>query len=124
MNKQFLILVGALCVVSVYTLFQIGSPNRPIRSGVSYSHDIRPILETRCGTCHIGNITSADLHMDSYEDLLAGSENGPVILPGNAHDSLLVKKILAGEMPKRGPKLTPAQVQMIMDWIEAGAPRD
>jgi hypothetical protein len=28
------------------------------------------------------------------------------------------------EMPKRGPKLKPEQVQLINDWINAGAPNN
>ena len=59
--------------------------------------------------------------MDSYESLMTGSENGPVIVAGNANKSLLVKKISTGAMPKRGPQLTPAQIQIIRDWINAGA---
>ena len=59
--------------------------------------------------------------METYESLMAGSQNGPVIIAGNARESLLAQKILAGNMPKRGPKLTPEQVQIIIDWINAGA---
>jgi hypothetical protein len=32
--------------------------------------------------------------------------------------------ISTGAMPKRGPKLTPAQIQIITDWINAGAPNN
>lgn len=69
----------------------------------------------------MGEYTSNDLNMDTYKDLMEGSHNGPIIVAGNANDSLLVEKISSGEMPKRGPKLTPAQVQVISEWIEAGA---
>ena len=62
--------------------------------------------------------------MNAYESLMAGSQNGPVIVPGDAGDSLLVEKITEGKMPKRGPKLTPAQIQTITDWINAGAPNN
>ena len=59
--------------------------------------------------------------MDTYESLMAGSEDGPVITPGDAQESLLVQKILSGKMPKRGPKLTPEETQIIIDWINLGA---
>ena len=72
----------------------------------------------------MGEFPSKDLNMDTYEGIMAGSQNGPVILAGNANDSLLVKKISSGEMPKRGPKLTPAQVQVIIEWIDSGAPNN
>lgn len=59
--------------------------------------------------------------METYQALMAGSQDGPVITPGDASESLLVQKIASGEMPKRGPKLTPEQIQVIIDWINAGA---
>ena len=69
----------------------------------------------------MGKHVSEGLDMNTYETFLAGSQNGPVIVPGDANDSLLIQKVTAGKMPKRGPKLTPAQIQIITDWINAGA---
>ena len=59
--------------------------------------------------------------MRTYEGLMAGSFNGPVVTPGNSADSLLVELVTKGKMPKRGTKLTPEQIQIISDWIDAGA---
>jgi hypothetical protein len=61
------------------------------------------------------------LILRNYSELMAGSDNGPVITPGDAADSLLVKLISNQKMPKRGPKLTPPQVQLIVDWVNQGA---
>jgi hypothetical protein len=69
----------------------------------------------------MGEFVSEGLDMNTYDSLMAGSQNGPVIVPGEANDSLLVQKVTEGKMPKRGPKLTPAQIQLITDWIDAGA---
>jgi hypothetical protein len=52
---------------------------------------------------------------------MAGSQNEQVVLAGDANSSLLVEKIKSGEMPKRGPKLTPEQIQAIEQWIDSGA---
>lgn len=121
MKKQFIIPIIAAFLVSAYAIFQSGSTNAASQTTVSYANDVQPILENRCGSCHLGEFTSKDLNMDTYENLMAGSQNGPVIIAGDAKDSLLVQKISSGEMPKRGPKLTPAQIQIIVDWINAGA---
>ena len=59
--------------------------------------------------------------MKSYADIMAGSDNGPVIVPGDADNSLMVELLLANKMPKRGPKLTPPQTQLIVDWVNQGA---
>ena len=121
MNKQFFILLIAVLLVSTYAVFRIGSTGAAPSVEISYANDVRPILESRCGSCHMGEFVSEGLDMNTYESLLVGSQNGPVIIPGDANDSLLVQKITAGKMPKRGPKLTPAQIQIITDWIDAGA---
>lgn len=59
--------------------------------------------------------------MLTYADLIKGSDNGPVVVPGDAEKSLIVEMVASQEMPKRGPKLTPPQVQLIVDWINGGA---
>ena len=90
-------------------------------STVSFINDVMPILQSRCFNCHGGEQTKEGLSFASYDTLMKGSVNGLVLVPGDANNSLLVQQLLKGEMPKRGPKLTPAQVQIIIDWITAGA---
>jgi len=89
--------------------------------GVSFANDILPILQSRCLNCHGGDRVEEGLIVKSYTDIMAGSDNGPVLIPGDANGSLLVELVVNKEMPKRGPKLTPPQVQLIVDWINQGA---
>jgi hypothetical protein len=97
------------------------SPTADTIPGVSFSTDIRPLLTGRCGSCHGGQRTEEGLDLFSYPSVMAGSDAGPVVIPGDAAHSKLARVVAEGEMPKRGPKLTPAQVQLIIDWINAGA---
>lgn len=91
-------------------------------SEVSFANDILPIIQSRCNACHGGDRgTEEGLDMNSYANIMAGSDNGPVIIPGNADGSLLVEMLVQNKMPKRGPKLTPPQVQLIIDWVNQGA---
>ena len=90
-------------------------------ASVSFANDFKPILESRCIQCHGGDRTSEGLDMKTYESLMAGSENGTVVTADDAGKSSLVDQLLKGKMPKKGPKLTPDQVQLITDWINAGA---
>jgi len=91
-------------------------------SGVSFEDDVLPIIQSRCYACHGGDRgTEEGLDMNSYANIMAGSDNGPVVIAGNADDSLLAQMLVEGKMPKRGPKLTPPQVQLIIDWINQGA---
>lgn len=123
MKKQFILLAIAVVVVSAFAVFRFGSTEAApsVNTEVSYAKDIQPILESRCGSCHMGEFVSEGLHMDTYESLMEGSDHGPVIVPGDAGESILVQQLVKGKMPKRGPKLTPTQIQLIADWIEAGA---
>ena len=91
---------------------------------VSFSADVLPIMESRCVNCHGGERVEDDLYLRSYDEIMAGSRNGSVIIPGNPEDSLLVEVVVTQEMPKRGPKLTPIQVQLLSDWVAAGAPNN
>ncbi len=88
---------------------------------VSFANDILPILDSRCKNCHGGRETKEGLNMTTYALLMTGSENGLVVVPGDADNSLLAEQVVSQEMPKRGPKLTPPQVQLIIEWINQGA---
>lgn len=88
---------------------------------VSFTNDVLPILQNRCRNCHGGNQTEEGLVLLTYDDVMKGSDNGLVVTPGNAINSLLVEVVVNQDMPKRGPKLTPAQVQLLTDWANQGA---
>ncbi len=88
---------------------------------ISFTKDVLPILQSRCVNCHGGERVSKGLTLKTYNDLMTGSENGPVVTVGKATDSLLVEMIVSQKMPKNGPKLTPQQVQLITEWVNQGA---
>src|SRR4030095_5427176 len=58
-----------------------------------FAEQVRTVLETQCLICHGGKFKQAGLTVATREGLLRGSDNGPVVIPGNARASLLVKKI-------------------------------
>lgn len=93
----------------------------PEGTTISFTNDVFPILQSRCINCHGGDRTEEGLVMLTYAELMAGSDNGPVVTPGDAVNSLFAELVSAQKMPKRGPKLTPPQVQVIIDWINQGA---
>jgi uncharacterized membrane protein len=88
---------------------------------VSFANDVLPLIQSRCVNCHGGDRTEEGLNLTSHAAILAGSEHGAVIVPGDAANSLLVELVASQEMPKRGPKLTPPQVQILTDWVNQGA---
>ena len=89
---------------------------------VSFTNNILPILTARCAIsgCHVEN-GPEDVDLRSYETMNQGGEHGPLFIPGNAAESEIVEEIVSGEMPLGGPPLEPAQIQLFIDWINAGA---
>jgi hypothetical protein len=88
---------------------------------VSFAENVLPIFESRCVQCHGESRISGGLRLDSYQAATAASESGPSIVPGDAAQSLLVDLIVSGDMPRRGPTLTPVEIQTITDWVNGGA---
>jgi hypothetical protein len=88
-----------------------------------FQRDIAPIFQNSCATCHI-NASMGKLRLDSEAAVLRGGATGPVVVPGNSKDSLLVKRISgqgAGQrMPMGGRPLSEAQVALIRAWIDSG----
>ena len=88
---------------------------------VSFSNDVLSIIENRCINCHGGDRIEEGLNLTSYAGVMAGSVNGSIVIAGDAENSLFVEMVASQKMPKRGAKLTPAQVQIFRDWINQGA---
>lgn len=92
-------------------------------------HDVSRIMLLRCTVCHNGRLQEGELDLRSRAAMLKGGKSGPAINLEKPADSLLLKKIHAGEMPPLR-RLASASVKVIekkevetvAKWIEAGAP--
>ncbi len=102
----------------------------PNAAQVSYLRDIAPLMEKYCASCHGPKKHKADLRLDSPTAIKAGSENGPVIEPGNAAKSFLWERMTLplehdDRMPPEGkPQLTPEQMELVRRWLDEGASFD
>jgi hypothetical protein len=96
-------------------------------SGSFFIKQINPILDTNCVTCHGGGQIKGGLRMDSYEQLMKGGKDGPVIVAGKPDSSLLLQRVTLspdhkGFMPAEGrPPLRAEQIAWIRAWIQQGA---
>lgn len=91
----------------------------PIPStSISFKDTVQPIFVERCVACHGG---TNGLYLDTYENILNGSVNGAVVLPGDVYNSRLAYYVYSGYMPFRNTPLTATEIQSILDWIAAGA---
>jgi mono/diheme cytochrome c family protein len=95
-----------------------------------YAKRIHPIFDSNCVGCHGASKTEGGLRLDSYEMLMKGGKDGPVLLARRAENSLLIQRVTLPVnnqhfMPAEGrPPLKPDQVASIRAWIEQGASPD
>jgi uncharacterized membrane protein len=86
---------------------------------------VSSLLEERCVVCHSGDSAPLGLHLDSYAGLLAGSENGAVVVPGSFETSPIYHRLTGQaepQMPLDGPPfLETSEIDMVAAWITAGA---
>ena len=95
---------------------------------IRYS-DLERLFTNQCYQCHSEKEYSFyALNLDSYENIMAGSQNGQVVIPNDPINSLLYLKC-AGEhssgdrMPQGSPNYfdnNPDKLQLIHDWINSG----
>ncbi len=93
---------------------------RPATGTITYAKDIAPLLQKRCVNCHrAGDI--APFALTSYEDAAAWAET--------------IRRVVRSDRmppwhadPKHGqfsndPRLSAAEKQLILDWVQNGTPR-
>ncbi len=92
---------------------------------VDYESEIQPIFENNCGNCHLSN-SSGGLNLSSYENLMDGSDDGEVVIPGDHASSVLYDRITRenseqGDMPPGNFELSQLDIDLIAQWIDEGA---
>ena len=88
-----------------------------------YVSQIAPLLQQKCGSCHISK-SSGGLSMMSYDTMLKGAKGIPLITPGNAGASRMIEVIQDGDMPRGGQTVSPQELTLLQQWIQAGASTD
>jgi len=92
-----------------------------------YARHVYPIFDSNCVACHGDEKRKGGLQVDSYEFLMRGGEDGPVIIPGQPEKSILLQRITLPAdhkkfMPAEGkPPLKPEEIVWIRAWILQGA---
>ena len=79
--------------------------------------DISTITTQRCNGCHNSGNSKGGVSTDSFAGL------SRIVKPGDSASSNFYK-VISGpnpRMPKGGGKMTPEEIEMIKNWIDAGA---
>ncbi|MFN7922879.1 MAG: DUF1549 domain-containing protein [Bryobacteraceae bacterium] len=86
--------------------------------------DALAIVKSKCESCHNPKNALGKLDLTTREAALRGGVRGPALVPGKSAQSLLYQLAshqLEPAMPMGGERLSPAALQSLADWIDAGA---
>jgi hypothetical protein len=101
-----------------------------VASGSTFERTIAPILARTCTKCHNPEKAKGELRLDSRDGILAGGENGAVLVPGQPDASPLLTRCELpidhdDHMPPEGkPQPTTEELRTLREWIAAGAKFD
>jgi mono/diheme cytochrome c family protein len=112
----FLGAVVAVCAV----------PGAHGQDAFDFAHKVLPVLKKHCAECHTGGQKKGGLSLNTRESMLAGGESGAEMLTKDNTSSELLARITATDsdlrMPPEGPGLSPAEIDAVREWVQAGLP--
>ncbi len=115
--KKLMLTAGAALLI-----FDVGiqaSADEPIFA------DANRVLTKYCAGCHNATDSNGKLELDTFGGLIKGGEHGNALTPGSAASSRMIQmmrgKLEPGMPPEDEPAPTDEEIQLIADWIEAGA---
>ena len=90
-----------------------------------YQNDVAPILRQYCAGCHNNDEPEAEFSVETYANLMKGGESIVAIKPGNPDSSYFIQTITHQKKPymppRKEPQLSQQQIQLLKDWVKAGA---
>lgn len=105
------------------------APRSPETTKV-YADLLAPSLQAQCVSCHGPAKVEGGLRLDTFEWLMKGGDDGPVVVGGQSASSDIVRRVFLPPshedvMPPRGHRpVAPADAALLRWWIEQGAGRD
>jgi mono/diheme cytochrome c family protein len=129
MTKRYLVLAIVAAGGLVGSDVVLPSRMACAADAISYMEDVAPVFRERCASCHApggqGYLASG-LDLTTYEGLMKGTKYGPMIVPGDADTSNLMRLLdwragAALRMPHGKKKLSVCDRGAIRAWIDQGA---
>jgi mono/diheme cytochrome c family protein len=122
LTRRSLVSFILLCLFSGLRLNAAPPPARTI----SFYKQILPLMHGRCQACHQPASAGGGLILTDFGTLMKGGEHGAV-LSGGKPEASPIMEYLTGKrtlMPKGGPALPPAEIELFRRWIAEGASDD
>ncbi|MEO1617467.1 MAG: DUF1553 domain-containing protein [Planctomycetota bacterium] len=113
---------GILFSISASPLKELSAADRDAAKVTYFENHIRPLLSEHCFECHNAEKQEGGVRLDIRQDMIAGGDSGPSIVPGKPEESLLIEAVRyeSLEMPPEGP-LDDEDVAKLVRWVRQGA---
>ena len=120
LKKLLYLVVVAVLITVTYAIYSWQ------KEEISYNQHIRPIINSKCITCHGGIKKAGGLSFLFREEALGETTSGKLaIIPGDAKNSEVMRRIRHHDpelrMPLESDPLNEEEIELIEDWIDQGA---
>ena len=118
--KKLTITLSILITATLALVFIMG--HKP----VDFTTQVKPIINKNCIACHGGVRQKSGFSLLFREEALAKNKSGkPAIIPGNADNSEMIKRLTNNDpeerMPYKHDPLSKEDIDIIRQWINEGA---
>lgn len=91
---------------------------------VEYLSDVKPVLKSKCWSCHGAIRQEGGLRLDTVEFMLNGGDSGPAVQAEEPLQGELLRRIRSRDesvrMPPEGEPVSPEQIARFQTWLTSG----
>ncbi len=133
-NSRIMVLI-CFFVIPMWAIFgcehDVDKPESQTGENLSFTKILNDVFIS-CSSCHLNGATSGELDLSAYKNIVnvPSSERPELfrIVPYDLDNSYLYMKVtgaegITGSRMPLGGKLTVEQLDLLRDWILAGAPK-
>lgn len=91
---------------------------------LNFQDNILPLLREKCASCHNPDNKKGGFNVTNFTEMMEGGARGASVEPGDPERStlyLLMAHVEEPHMPPKSPKLPDKDLQLVANWIKAGA---